>query len=243
VGGNQLETETLNQERKTSLGESLVAARERRGLSRETVMQQAHIPAHYLRMLEDDDYRLISDQLYLLPFLRKYANFLDIDPDETAMRLLHEVQRVENSPPPVRLDEPLDVIRRYRRRNWSKPIMFGGLIAVIIGAYIAQSRHKDADTIPAPTLQPPQAAVVSPPSSASEGAPNSFPATQSANAASVSQQHSSGAQQPISGTTTPMRGGTQAVSQAMMVRVVSPNRQLSNSPRGRNPGARQVPGH
>ena len=243
MGGNQLETETLNQARKASLGESLVAARERRGLSRETVVQQAHIPAHYLRMLEDDDYQLISDQLYLLPFLRKYASFLDIDPDETAMRLLHEVQRVENSPPPVRLDEPLDVIRRYRRRNWSKPIMFGGLIAVIIGAYIAQSRHKEADTIPAPTFQPPKAAVVSPSSAVSEGAPNSFPATQSASAASVSQQHSSAAQQPISGTTIPMREGTQAVSQAMMVRVVSPNRQLPNSPRGRNPGAHQVPGH
>jgi cytoskeleton protein RodZ len=243
VGGNQLEIESLNQAHKVSLGESLVAARERRGLSRETIAQQAHIPAHYLRMLEDDDYRLISDQLYLLPFLRKYAIFLDIDPDETAMRLLHEVQRVENSPAPVRLDEPLEDIRRYRRRNWSKPIMFGGLIAVIIGAYITQSHHKDADTILAPTLQPPQAVAVLPSSSVSEEAPNSLPATQSNSAASVSQQHSSAAPQLLSGTPTLMRGGTQAISQAMMVPVVSPNRQLSNLRRGRNPGARRVADH
>ena len=243
MGGSQLETGISNQAHKASLGESLVAARERRGLSRETVVQQAHIPAHYLRMLEDDDYRLISDQLYLLPFLRKYANFLNIDPDETAMRLLHEVQRIDDSPPPVLLDEPLNAIQHYRRRNWSKPIMFGGLIAVIIGAYIAQSRHKDADSIPTPTLEPPQTAIVSPSLSASEGAPNSFLATESASATSLSQPHSSSSQQSISGTTTPMRGSTQAVNQEMMVPVVSRNRQLSNSSRGRNPGARQVARH
>jgi len=242
VGGNQLETATLNQARKASLGESLVAARERRGLSRETVVQQTHIPARYLRMLEDDDYRLISDQLYLLPFLRKYASFLDIDPDEAAMRLLREVQRAENNPSLVRLDTPLDDVRRNRRRNWSKPIMFGGLVAVIIGAYIVQSRHKDADTILAPIGQPSQAAVVSPSSSASKGAANFFPVSQSASAASVSRPHLSAAQQSISGTTTSNRGGTQAVSQAMMVPIVSPD-QPSKLPRGSTLGARQVPSH
>jgi cytoskeleton protein RodZ len=241
VGGNQLETATLNQTRKASLGESLVAARERRGLSRDTVAQQTHIPAHYLRMLEDDDYRLISDQLYLLPFLRKYASFLDIDPDETAMRLLHEVQRVDNNPSPVRLDAPLDDIRRSRRRNWSKPIMFGGLIAVIIGAYIAQSHHKDTDTIPAPTVQPPQAAAVLPSSSASKGTSDSILAPQSTSTVSVSQPYSSAAQQPTSGTTTSARGGTQAVSQAMMV-PVSPE-QPSNLPRVSTRSTRRVRRH
>jgi cytoskeletal protein RodZ len=162
VENNQLEAATLNSKRKSSLGESLIAARERRGLSRETVAEQTHIPAHYLRMLEDDDYRLISDQLYILPFLRKYASFLDIDQDETAMRLLREVQRVDSSSSPVRLDEPLEKSRRHRRRNWSKPILFGGLVAVIIGAYIAQSRHSQTESSFAPTASPQSAAVSSP---------------------------------------------------------------------------------
>ena len=112
MGDNQLETTSVSQLRQASLGQSLIAARERRALSREGVVQQTHIPAHYVQMLEDDDYRRISDQLYLLPFLRKYAVFLDIDQDETAMRLLREVQRVENNPSPVRLGEPLGGVRR-----------------------------------------------------------------------------------------------------------------------------------
>jgi cytoskeletal protein RodZ len=153
VDENQLEIPIVGQARKASLGQFLVAARKQRGLSRETVVQQTHIPALYVQMLEDDDYRRISDELYLLPFLRKYAIFLDIDQDETAMLLLREVQLVENNPSTVRLSEPLGAVRRSRPRNWMKPIMFGALIAVIVSAYIVQSRRSDTDTVTAPKLQ------------------------------------------------------------------------------------------
>ena len=218
-----------------------MAAREQRRLSRETVVQEAHIPAYYLQMLEDEDYRLISDQLYLLPFLRRYATFLDIDPDETVMRLLHEVQRVDNGPAQVRLDEPLDNIRRYRRRNWSKPIMFGGLIAVIIGAYIAQSRHKDTDTIPASTVQPPQAAIASPSASASKAALNSFPATQSTSTAAANRPYANTVQQPASGgTTASAPGAVQTMNPAMMMPVVGPD-QPSSLHRGSTSGAHPAP--
>jgi cytoskeletal protein RodZ len=153
VGGNQLGTQGVNQARKASLGESLIAARRRRGLSRDALVQQSHIPAHYVQMLEDDDYHRISDQLYLLPFLRKYASFLEIDQDESAIHLLCEVQRADNNPSPLGLEEPLDDIRCYRRRDWGKPILFGSLIAVIVGAYIVQSRNSDTEARGAPQLQ------------------------------------------------------------------------------------------
>jgi cytoskeletal protein RodZ len=242
VGSIQSETATSSQAYEASLGESLVAARERRGLSQEAAVQEAHIPAHYLRMLENDDYRLISDQLYLLPFLRRYSSFLDLDPDETTMRLLREVQRADNAPSPVQLDEPLDDIRHPRRRNWSKPIMFGGLIAVIIGAYIVQSHHEDADTIPASTAQSSQVTAASPSQSISGVALNSAPATQSADTASASKPRSSMEQQSVFGTATSAREAIQAVGPAMMVSVVGPNRP-SNMLRGSTPGARQVPSH
>jgi len=241
VGGNQLETATLNQAREASLGESLVAARERRGLSRETVLHHIHIPAHYLQMLEDDDYRLISDQLYLLPFLRKYATFLEIDQDETAMRLVRAVQRADNNTSPIRLDEPLDDIRRYRRRNWSKPIIFGGLIAVIIGAYIAQSRRNDTDKVNVPTVQPSPVAVSSE-SSASNGAMSSLSASQSSSPASVNRPDSSTPLQSRAGSTTSTPQHTQSVSQAMIVPVAVPN-EPPDLARPRTPGARQVANH
>jgi cytoskeletal protein RodZ len=149
VDRSQSEAKSLKETHKASLGELLIGARQRRGLSREAVVAETHIPAHYVQMLEDDDYRRICDQLYLLPFLRKYSSFLDIDQDETAMRLLQEVQRIENCPSAVRMDEPVEDVSRARRRNWIRPIMFSGLIAIIIGAYIAQPRH-DTEATPAP---------------------------------------------------------------------------------------------
>jgi cytoskeletal protein RodZ len=207
VENNQLEAATSNSKRKASLGESLIAARERRGLSRENVAEQTHVPVHYLRMLEDDDYRLISDQLYLLPFLRKYASFLDIDQDETAMRLLREVQRLDSSSAPVRLDEPLEE-RRHRRRNWSKPILFGGLVAVIIGAYIAQSRHTQTESTITPTSQSSQAAAESSPSVASKESLNLTASPQSSMPRDE-QSHFVAANQPTTAMPTSNREATQ----------------------------------
>jgi cytoskeletal protein RodZ len=127
-----------------SLGKLLANARERRGMSREDVLKETRIPDHYLRMMESNDYSMISDQLYLLPFLRKYALFLQLDPEETAMRFVREVQRADNNPSPVRLAEPLDKGHRRKRRNWTGIVVVIGLLAVIVGAYIAESRHRDS---------------------------------------------------------------------------------------------------
>jgi cytoskeletal protein RodZ len=237
VDSNQLETAASNLAPRASLGESLTAVRQQRGLSRETVVEQTRIPKHYLQMLEDDDYRLISDRLYLLPFLRKYASFLDIDQDETAMRLLRDVQRADNSPAPARLDQPLDAVRRYRRRNWSKPIIFGGLIAVIIGAWIVQSRHNDTDTTLAPSTQSSQAAVVSPSSFAARPVIKPLPAPQSAGAASQGRSDSSLPQQATPGTRLSPRQRSQPP--AMVVTVASPN-EAPASPRRKTPDTRQA---
>lgn len=128
----------------TSLGKALVGARERRGVSREDAARETRIPGHYLRMMESNDYSKISDQLYVLPFLRRYAEFLQLDPDETAMRFVREVQRADNSPPPVRLAEPLNDGYRHKRRSWTGIVVIIGLIAALVAAYVAESRHRDA---------------------------------------------------------------------------------------------------
>ncbi len=146
MGGNRPDAARNKQGQDSSLGQSLVAARERRGLSRETVVQQTRIPAHYIRMLEDDDY--------------KYASFLEIDQDEIAMRLVRHVQQTDNSPPLMGSAPSFENSQRHRRRNWAGPILFGALIAVMIGAYIVQSRHSNLE---APTFQ---GALSSAPSSA-----------------------------------------------------------------------------
>lgn len=124
-----------------TLGQYLVAARERRGLKTEEVTAETRIPAHYLRMMETDDYDEISDQLYLVPFLRRYASFLELDQEEVAMRFVREVQRAD-SVPPARLDQPLSREPR-KRRGWTGAMVVAGFLAVAVGLYLYESdRHR-----------------------------------------------------------------------------------------------------
>jgi cytoskeletal protein RodZ len=128
-----------------SFGVFLAQTRESRGVSRDAVVRDARIPEHYLRMMESNDYSMISDQLYMLPFLRRYASFLELDPEEMAMRFVREVQRAESTPS-ARSLEPFEMDRR-KRRNWTGPALVTALIAVIIGAWLVQAHHRQASGV------------------------------------------------------------------------------------------------
>jgi Helix-turn-helix domain len=132
-----------------SLGAFLVMARESRGFSTDDVVRETRLPQHYLRMMETNDYSEISDQLYLVPFLRKYASFLDLDQEDVAMRFIREVQRSDSGPPPARLDQPL-VTEPRRHRGWTGGILVLGVLVMIVGVYLYESgRHRQvsADTM------------------------------------------------------------------------------------------------
>ncbi|MGA7763583.1 MAG: helix-turn-helix transcriptional regulator, partial [Candidatus Binataceae bacterium] len=122
-----------------SLGKTLAAARERRGVSRADVVAETRIPAHYLEMIESSDYGLISDQLYLMPFLRRYAAFLNLDGEEVAMRFVREVQRAEVAAVP-RMSEPLALHDR-KRAPWGRVAAVIIVLSAIVVLYIIASEH------------------------------------------------------------------------------------------------------
>jgi len=79
-----------------TLGELMTASREKSGLTREQVAEQTHIPAYYVRMIESDSYDAIPDQLYLLPFFRRYAIFLGLDEQKVVSRFIVDFEKAEN---------------------------------------------------------------------------------------------------------------------------------------------------
>jgi cytoskeleton protein RodZ len=85
------------------IAEVLRSAREKQGLSLEQAAASAGIPVQYLRLLEGEaNVRIgVSDELYLIPFFRKYARFFDIDAEEMLPEFLGVVQQIpgEGSPP------------------------------------------------------------------------------------------------------------------------------------------------
>ncbi|HZC45742.1 MAG TPA: helix-turn-helix domain-containing protein [Candidatus Acidoferrum sp.] len=93
-----------------SLGQLITETRERKGMTREQVTVEAHLPAHYVKMIETDDYELISDRLYLVPFLRRYATFLGLDAEEIASRFVSNVQHAEANV--VRISQEITVVAK-----------------------------------------------------------------------------------------------------------------------------------
>ena len=114
------------------LGAYIAEVRNQKGLSHDDVVAQTRIPVHYLRMIEKDDYVLVADQLYLLPFIRRYADFLGLDGEEVAMRFVHEVQHAEISV--QRISDPM-TIRAKNPRRWRR-IALVVLIVIALAAIV-----------------------------------------------------------------------------------------------------------
>lgn len=141
-----------------SLGAFLAAARERRGVTREEVVRETRIPAHYIGMIESDNYSAISDQLYVLPFIRRYADFLGIDSDAIAVRFVREVQRLESSV--VRMSAPIVEHRQGhgQLRIWALAAI--GIAIIAAGWYLLSHRLLASfRPEPAATVEPSPAAA------------------------------------------------------------------------------------
>jgi cytoskeletal protein RodZ len=65
-----------------ALGERFRAAREARGLSLSDVSEQIRIRSVYLAAIEDENWDAIGAPVYARGFLRTYARFLGLDPEE-----------------------------------------------------------------------------------------------------------------------------------------------------------------
>lgn len=114
----------------TTLGQFLTDARKSGGYTPEQVAAETHIPSHYIRAIETDDYGLISDQLYLLPFVRRYAAFVGLDPEDVASRFVHDVQKAESTT--AKTNEPIPMITRERRSSGGRYLVL--VIVLIVAA-------------------------------------------------------------------------------------------------------------
>ncbi len=83
------------------LGAILRSTRQARSMTVREVAEQTRISAVYLTTLETGDYSAIAHELYLLPFLRSYANFLGLDAAALSARFVggnEGVEKVADTP-------------------------------------------------------------------------------------------------------------------------------------------------
>ena len=100
-----------------TLGQLMSEFRKHRGLSREQVAEQTHIPAYYVRMIESDSYDAIPDQLYLLPFFERYAIFLGLDAHKVVSRFIRDFEKAESElcEAPAQKTAAVKVLMRWRQ--------------------------------------------------------------------------------------------------------------------------------
>lgn len=93
------------------LGELLLAARERKGVDLFRAERDTKIRVKYLAALERSDFRTLPGAVYTTGFLRNYAVYLGLDPDEMIAAWKREagprpVERVSVAPPPRPMETP-----------------------------------------------------------------------------------------------------------------------------------------
>jgi len=142
-------------ESEPSLGHLITETRERKGLTREQVATEAHLPPHYVKMIETDSYDMISDRLYLVPFLRRYATFLGLDAEEVASRFVSNVQHAESNV--VRISQEITMVGK--KPGSSRRIVFAILVGaiVLLLADFAYRHFEDREASPPAPVESPAA--------------------------------------------------------------------------------------
>ena len=120
-----------------ALGERFRAAREARGLSLSDVAERIRIRSVYLGAIEDENWTAIGAPVYTRGFLRTYARFLGLDPEE----VVGEFNRATSSssgPAAPAASAPSSISRLHeaRPRNLSPLIWIASLIAVALVAFV-----------------------------------------------------------------------------------------------------------
>jgi cytoskeletal protein RodZ len=121
-----------------SLPERLLAARERKGVDLYRAERDTKIRARYLGALERGDYRELPGSVYTKGFLRNYALYLGLDPDEVLVQWRRERGDGAKSEPIIVVPRP--IVAPRKGLTFSPAILVSALMTLVLiafGGYLA----------------------------------------------------------------------------------------------------------
>jgi len=116
-----------------SLPERLYAARERKGVDLYRAERDTKIRARYLAALERGEYRELPGAVYTKGFLRNYALYLGLDPDDVLLQWRRERGDPKEAPPAIVVPRPIATARKGL--TFSPGIVVAALLTVVIVAF------------------------------------------------------------------------------------------------------------
>ncbi len=121
-----------------SLPERLYSARERKGVDLYRAERDTKIRARYLGALERGDYKELPGAVYTKGFLRNYALYLGLDPEDVLLQWRRERTDGKELPPAIVVPKPIAAPRKGM--SFSPGLVVAALLTVAIvafGAYLA----------------------------------------------------------------------------------------------------------
>jgi cytoskeletal protein RodZ len=114
----QRQVELLQKENQEapSFGEILSRERRLRSISLREVSDATKISVRHLEALERNDFAALPGGAFNKGFLRAYAVFIGLDPEEMVKHYLFEISRQRCRPEPELGASPEDLRRRFQRR-------------------------------------------------------------------------------------------------------------------------------
>jgi cytoskeleton protein RodZ len=137
-----------------SAGAELRAAREAAGLTIDAVAQQLKLAPRQVQALEDDDFARLPGRTFVRGFVRNYARYLGLDPDDVVSLLpgadvAPSLQRPTITPSGRPMGQlPADAVPRRTWTRWAIPL---ALVAIAGAAGVYELRRPQGDLHKSPT--------------------------------------------------------------------------------------------
>ncbi len=129
------------------IGGILRSAREEFRLSTHDVSEALHIRAIYLEAIEDGQFERLPGAAYARGYLRAYASYLQLDPNE----ILRRFEQIEEK---LKRGFYLPKVMRHEKKP-SSSMVWGGLAAALIlyalWSWLAHPRHAEVSVVDAPS--------------------------------------------------------------------------------------------
>lgn len=128
-----------------TIGQILKKTRLEKNYSIKDISDATKITGRHLTALEENNFDIFPGETYVLGFIRSYANFLGLDPDEM-IQIFRGNQMEELEPPIVELTEPTVTIYDYLKKYlyWPSIILAG---VVIISGIVIYVRHNTGTSV------------------------------------------------------------------------------------------------
>ena len=138
TGGHSSDSPAVEDRRAPALPDRLAAARERKGVDLYRAERDTKIRSRYLAALEHGDYRELPGAVYTKGFLRNYAIYLGLDPEDVLRQWRRE--RGDHVPTEPAVVAPRTILEPQRPLAFSPSVVVAALMTlgvVVFGVYLA----------------------------------------------------------------------------------------------------------